>query len=89
MKQNRKLHCNPSKTNVERGIKILKIGSAPKTKRIHLRINKKTRPVATNNFFAQLKDIPMENAEPSNEEGSSKISGAGEDLNTGRSPPSF
>jgi hypothetical protein len=47
------------------------------------------RSVATSNLFTALRDIPMENAGQSSERGFIVTSGASEDLNRGRTPPSF
>jgi hypothetical protein len=48
-----------------------------------------TWPVATNGFFEPVRDVPLENVEPSSEGDSNEICEEGENLSTGRPFPSF
>jgi hypothetical protein len=45
------------------------------------------QPVATNNFLAPLRDLPMENAETSSERNSTKTCGTNESTGISRPPP--
>jgi hypothetical protein len=49
----------------------------------------KARPVPRNNFFAPLRDLPMENAETGSEGNFSKTPETNESTGKGRPPPSY